>query len=506
MGARTRPGVLTSLRAQGMGGSEDSERRGEQPRGGDDGGTPHAAKGWRTAALLLVVILACVTSVAGYRHLRAGASGASGRWSAGGALGRSPQPQSPAGPKRQDPYEIQDPTATGARFNIVSERRAGGDGLSERQAREMARLEALGYASGSTEGRGRSGVTIHDRALSQAGPNLYIDGHAPSAYLMDMQGKVLHRWHHSFEQAFPGRKLPKNTVDTGFYRRVHLFDDGALLAIFEGQGMIKLDRDSKLLWAYPARTHHDVQVMDDGTIYVLTRRSEMARRISPERPILHDAIDVLRPDGKRIRRVSILGAIERSRFANVLPRVHHGGDIFHTNTLKILDGRHAHRLPAFAKGNALISILMLNMIAVVDMKRGEVVWAMSDGWHHQHEPVLLDSGNMLLFDNGRERFSRVVEFDPVTQQTLWQYGGRGIDFYSRTCGTAQRLSNGNTLITETDQGRAFEVTRDSKIVWEFHTPQRAGDDANLIASLFQVQRLPADFPIGWARAPGDEAP
>jgi hypothetical protein len=35
---------------------------------------------------------------------------------------------------------------------------------------------------------------------------------------------------------------------------------------------------------------------------------------------------------------------------------------------------------------------------------------------------------------------------------------------------AQRLLNGNTLITESSFGRFFEVTREGAIVWEYVTP------------------------------------
>ena len=42
------------------------------------------------------------------------------------------------------------------------------------------------------------------------------------------------------------------------------------------------------------------------------------------------------------------------------------GDIFHTNTLEVLDGRFAGRDPAFRKGNLLISVLKLDTLAVLD--------------------------------------------------------------------------------------------------------------------------------------------
>jgi hypothetical protein len=37
-------------------------------------------------------------------------------------------------------------------------------------------------------------------------------------------------------------------------------------------------------------------------------------------------------------------------------------------------------------------------------------------------------------------------------------------------GIAQRLTNGNTLITESSFGRFFEVTSQGEIVWEYVNP------------------------------------
>jgi hypothetical protein len=37
-------------------------------------------------------------------------------------------------------------------------------------------------------------------------------------------------------------------------------------------------------------------------------------------------------------------------------------------------------------------------------------------------------------------------------------------------GSAQRLPNGNTLITESAFGRVFEVTKEGEIVWDYVNP------------------------------------
>jgi hypothetical protein len=109
---------------------------------------------------------------------------------------------------------------------------------------------------------------------------------------------------------------------------------------------------------------------------------------------------------------------------------------------------------------------------------------------------------MLLFDNcGQRNQSTIWEFNPVTREVYWYYRGNSRHpFFSAVCGTAQRLPNGNTLITESDNGRVFEVTRDKEIVWEFYNPHRAGEDDEYIAMVPEMVRLPPGFPDHWARS------
>ena len=64
----------------------------------------------------------------------------------------------------------------------------------------------------------------------------------------------------------------------------------------------------------------------------------------------------------------------------------------------------------------------------------------------------------------------------------------------------QRLPNDNTLITDSVSGRAFEVTRDKEIVWEFYNPHRAGENDEYIALVHELTRLPPDFADDWVGA------
>ena len=140
----------------------------------------------------------------------------------------------------------------------------------------------------------------------------------------------------------------------------------------------------------------------------------------------------------------------------------------------------------------MVSMLYLNSIFIIDIDSEKMVWALGSGmWKRQHQPTLLDNGNILIFDNHfTGNSSQVIEFEPFSQEIVWYYRGNDNEqFFSRTCGSNQRLPNGNTLITETDFGRVFEVTQDKEIVWEFISPYRAGEKNELIATIPEMIRV-----------------
>jgi hypothetical protein len=370
----------------------------------------------------------------------------------------------------------------------------------------IEQLMSIGYLRGSRDAA-KSGVTLHDRARAQQGLNLYASGHAPEAILMDMDGAVLHRWHLPYESAFGPLTEPNSNAE--WWRRVALFENGDLLAIYEGMGLVKLDRDSNVIWSSPLNAHHDLEVQANGDIYVLSRKAHTVRRIASV-PILEDFVSILSPDGELKAEMSLLEAFEESRFAHLVHKelASGNGDIFHTNTIAVLDGRFADRDRAFAKGNLLTSMNRMGIVAVVSIRLGRVIWVRRTAPIGQHDPKILSNGNMLLFTNNMETGrSTVEEFDPVSGKVQWSYRGtEQHPFYSRYLGTAERLSNGNTLITESDGGRAFEVTRNGEMVWEFYNPNRAGSDGEFIATLPEVIRLPRGYPIRWISGPPQPAP
>ena len=184
----------------------------------------------------------------------------------------------------------------------------------------------------------------------------------------------------------------------------------------------------------------------------------------------------------------------------------------------------------FHPDNVLWSSRSASIIAIID-RTGAIVWKMGPdyrdtpalaelgqivGQHHSHiiPKGLPGAGNLLVFDNGGSagygapnptaptgrnssaRFwSRVLEVNPVTFQKVWEYSIEGqerIMFFSQYVSSAQRLPNGNTLITEGADGRIFEVTADKEIVWEYINPYFAVDP-NRTNRIFRAHRVPYDW-------------
>ncbi|MBN1866823.1 aryl-sulfate sulfotransferase [Candidatus Sumerlaeota bacterium] len=375
--------------------------------------------------------------------------------------------------------------------------------LSEDQKALIDQLNSIGYLTGSKPAPEEANVVRYDRARACEGLNLVVSGHAPEAELLDMEGKTLHRWSCDIGKAFPDyapSENPENDENNHTYwRKVRLMKNGDLFAIFEGIGLVRLDKDSNVVWKTRNGAHHDLEFGPDGEIYLLTRLSHINPTFNADKPVLEDFISVLTPDGDEIRKVSILDLIRNSPYSvDLTKQEKEWGDILHTNTIERV--RENSGLPSpFAPGCFLISIRELDLVCLIDADLKRVLWGESDLWRRQHQPTLLGNGRILVFDNeGEKETSRVIEFEPLANRIVWTYGGTPErPFYTPTCGSCQRLKNGNTLIAESDSGRAFEVTPEGEIVWEYFNPHRAGERDELIATLFEIARIDSDWVEDW---------
>jgi integrase len=158
-------------------------------------------------------------------------------------------------------------------------------------------------------------------------------------------------------------------------------------------------------------------------------------------------------------------------------------DLIHANTVESVRWPHlVDSDPIYATGNVIWTSRRQNIVAIVDWESNRLLWSWGqDELLGPHEGRVLASGNILIFDNGTKRTgSRVIEVDPMSREIVWEYRGKSPqDFFTSGRGGAERLANGNTLITESAKGQAFEVTPEGEQVWIFLTPHLTREDHRL---------------------------
>jgi hypothetical protein len=360
--------------------------------------------------------------------------------------------------------------------------------------------------------RAARGVTVHDPSRAQAGATLYTSGHDAAAWLIGMDGEVLHSWRRPYSTVWrPGAAVERPQPDTHVYfRKAMVYPNGDLLVVYEGvgdtpygYGVVKLDRNSEVIWSWLGNAHHDIDIGPDGRIYVLTHElvdEPLEGFENLASPRLDDFLVVLSPDGEELRKISLIHPIAASEYRHLL----HGvssyaiADPLHTNTVDLITVEAARNFAFGEAGQVLLSFRELGAIGVLDLEREALVFALQGYWLGQHDPDILANGNLLLFDNvgnfeKAEGRSRVIELDPETMAIAWQYAGTAErPLESRIRADQQRLANGNTLISESNGGRILEVAPDGEIVWEFVNPVRGGERQNRIPIICWAQRLDPD--------------
>ncbi len=351
----------------------------------------------------------------------------------------------------------------------------------------------------------RSGVLRYDVARTKPGYTLYTLAPDLSAHLIDMNGRELHRWSVTPNEVMPEAAAAPHTlfgmlkpqVETG-----HLFPNGDLLLIYAQKAigpwestLIKIDKNSDILWKSRVKVHHAVEVVGDR-IYALTSEMKPPSRkpVVPAlygMPYMDESVSILDSRGNELSRHSIFQAMANTktmRLAQAVPfndRI----DTLHSNSLDVLNEHTAHFIPRAKPGDVLVSLRNLDMLVVVDLENDKIVWALRGGWRAQHDAKMLPNGDILLFDNEGDLMkhgrSRVLEIAPDTGRIVWSFEGTAKDpLDSEIRGGAQRLSNGNTLISESTAGRILEVIPDGSVAWEYVDPLQVTENGRkLIASL-----------------------
>ncbi|MCD8018217.1 MAG: aryl-sulfate sulfotransferase [Clostridiales bacterium] len=292
--------------------------------------------------------------------------------------------------------------------------------------------------------------------------------------------KYMARQHHDFQREgsttgyyYPG-SIPKTEGgNTLILTHENLYNHNISDKRLIDDKIIEVDWEGNILWSWRASDHFDELGFDEAARNVLFRN-----------PGLHGEAG---GDWMHINSMSTLG--ENKWYDQ-------GDECFHPDNI-IFDARNANILGIISKNTGEV-VYRIGPDFNENEKTRKLGWII--GQHHFHliPKGLPGEGDFLVFDNGgeggygnpnpgaltgvnhaRRDYSRVLQFDPITLEIKWQYTPLeagcllftdASKFYSSYISAAQRLPNGNTLITEGSDGRLIEVTPDHEIVWEYINP------------------------------------
>jgi hypothetical protein len=307
-----------------------------------------------------------------------------------------------------------------------------------------------------------------------------------TVYLIDLRGEIVHSWNMPYSPGLSGYLTERGTL---YYNGRS--PEESFLSRFPFKGGVALEADwsGRVLWEvrHPDH-HHDGILLRNGNVLLdcMGRVPDaIARRVKGgmEEAEMRSGQYLPRPDDEA-------GRMYSSYFAEVTRA---GITAWEWRTWEHLDpvadgiaeiqaprsmwhqGNSVKELP---DGDILASFRPTSTVVRISRKTGKITWKLGPPTvSGQHGPTILANGNVLIFDNGTHRlddsmpYSRAIEVEPATNRIVWKYqDSPAWNFFSPRMGYAQRLPNGNTLITESSFGRFFEVTKEGEIVWEYVNP------------------------------------
>jgi hypothetical protein len=370
------------------------------------------------------------------------------------------------------------------------------------------------------------------------GYTLYAPDQGRETVLVDLDGKVVHRWPSGLSPGSMEYLLPNgDLVRAGDLDRPNRFLHGK-----GGGGRIeRRSWDGKLRWSFDYdtpqhRQHHDIEPLPNGhVLFIAWEHVSRAQAIEAGRdPALlsdgdlwPDTIVEVDPQTRQVvwkwrafdhlvqdrdptkPNYGVVADHPEKIDVNFTLGGHGGRDWTHMNSVDY-DATH---------DQILVSVRQFSEIWIIDHSIGteEARGPAGDLAFRYGNPAASDhgdvgdqelftqhdaqwiapgrpgAGSIIVFSNGQKdirEWSTVEQITPALVDGHYQrssdglfaatrtrvYGNRGRErFFGFNTSGAQRLANGNTLITDGPHGHLFEVTPRNRVVWDFVNPFFEGD-------------------------------
>jgi hypothetical protein len=315
----------------------------------------------------------------------------------------------------------------------------------------------------STIERRKTGLIYWDRDHSSGCYTLYASQTGNGRVdLIDITGDKVHEWNMPVRPGRDAFLLPNGNLG---YNGSHKTSAELYPAwdIWHGGHFMEATSKGDIVWEHEdIYHHHDAQWLENGNL-LYTVAAPL-----PTAPSIQSDI---------VKEVNRKGEVvwEWKAWEHINPDEYIVHECFNDDHWPLINGLHQTE-----DGLVLMSLRTTSGIIAVKKSTGEIVWEFKyPNVAQQHCPVETENGTILCFDNGNIRpssihHSRIVEFDPITQETVWSYTDpMPSSFFSPYMGSVEKLWDGNISICESAFGRIFEVNTEGELMWEYVIPDFA---------------------------------
>ncbi|MCP4263574.1 MAG: hypothetical protein GY774_39620 [Planctomycetes bacterium] len=376
--------------------------------------------------------------------------------------------------------------------------------------RQLIRKEAFPhyYRKGNYTER----LTVYEKDEAFDSLNLVVciaSNRQLSISVMNMEGHEIHKWNIDWFALWPNpnhlpdEAKPKSKPGTLLHGAV-LLQNGDLVFNFSFLGLIRINKNGDVIWRLPYRTHHSIHEDEHGNLWVCGQKHHdkpLPKFPNYIPPFIEPTILQVSPEGNIIEEISVLDLLKENGLYGLMymgslvnSSTAVSGDILHLNDIETFPNHLKEGF--FKKDDIMISLRNINTIIVFNHFSREIRFIRTGGFVRQHDPDFIDGNTISVYDNNNiapESYgyqSRIVLLSAIDNRSLVYYqGSENCRFYSDILGKHQWLPNGNLIISEPTNGRAFEINKNGNIVWEYFNV--VGD--GMIGWMSEVQRLPSHY-------------
>lgn len=365
-----------------------------------------------------------------------------------------------------------------------------------------------------TESTSTTAVPIYDEQAAYNGLSLVThikENDTLAVKVIDMDGSLVHNWDIEWFEIWPevthisatDPYIPQARPGTHIHGTL-LAENGDLIFNFEHLGLVRLDICGDVVWRLPYRTHHSIYQDEFGHLWVsgqINHEAPLPHLPNYTPPFVEPTILEVSLEGEILTEISVIELLQENNLPGLLymsttnnTSTELSGDTLHLNDVETFPSTMTEGV--FKAGDIMVSLRNINTLFVFNPNNRQITYLSIGEFVRQHDPDFIDGNTISIFDNNNlapadsgVQSKIIIQSLPDDEPYIYYTGSEEHPFFTDIMGKHEWLPNGNMIITESRNGRAFEIDSEGTIVWEYINIL----DNGFVGIVEELHRLSAEF-------------